>query len=292
MLKKLILRFFNKKPKEICVLSAIHNEDAYLSGFLSHMTDYVDEVVLFNDRPWKDSSCGFNSEKIIEIRHLVRNNTCILRVFRAGKQDKYLQRLADRVLLSLFKNQAANFTLSEIPSEDAYYNERKVRQFLVLFAQQMRYKAVLCADADERFETKFLQNLRAEARRICEQKKCLGLHFRELWGGVEKYRCDGVWDLKMKYVFFPISECPLTFAETMKTDIHTFWHYDQINKLEDLDYSIYHLKMINRDDRARRAALYNFLDPKHLCQPIGYDYLIDEAGIKFRKVDKQAFSLK
>lgn len=292
MLNKLIRKFFNKKQKEICVLSAIQNEDKYLSDFLSHITKYVDGIVLFNDRPLMDSSYDLNNEKIVEIRHLIRDNSSTLQVFQSGKQDKYLEEKIDQILRSIFKNQKVNFTLSEIPSEDAYYNERKVRQFLVLLAQALKYKVALCADADERFETKFLLNLRSEAKRAFEEKKCFGLHFRELWGGINQYRCDGIWDLKMKYVLFPIYEFPLTFTETMKTDIHTFWHYDQVHNLENLKYSIYHLKMINKDDRLRRAALYNSLDPEHRCQSIGYDYLIDETGIRLYKVDEQEFSLK
>lgn len=291
MLKNWFINLLSRKSKEVCLLSAVRQEDKYLSGFLSHVIRYVDEIVLFNDRPLCALTACLDNKKIIEVRHTIVQGQSVLTVYRRGKQDRGLQEKVDNILHHYFTDVPCNFTLSNVPSLEAYYNEKKVRQFLVLFAQQLRYKVALCADADERFETKFLLNLRREVKRIYKEKKCYGLHFRELWGGVTTYRCDGIWNLKIKYVFFPLRGEVLTFNNTMKTNIHTFWHYDQIHQLENLDYNIYHLKMITAEDRAKRVALYNHLDPTKKYQAIGYDYLTDEEGILLKKVDRKEFSL-
>ena len=38
--------------------------------------------------------------------------------------------------------------------------------------------------------------------------------------------------------------------------------------------------MIDPADRVRRVERYQRLDPERIWQPIGYDYMLDEAGIE------------
>jgi len=52
-----------------------------------------------------------------------------------------------------------------------------------------------------------------------------------------------------------------------------------------LDYNLYHLKMVDIEDRKNRAALYNALDPNKEMQAIGYDYLFDDTNLKIEKIN-------
>ena len=51
------------------------------------------------------------------------------------------------------------------------------------------------------------------------------------------------------------------------------------------DLRIYHLRMIDPADRRARAARYERIDPDHVWQPIGYDYLLDDAGLELTAVE-------
>src|SRR5690606_16868796 len=55
-------------------------------------------------------------------------------------------------------------------------------------------------------------------------------------------------------------------------------------KRKDLDVNLYHLKMIEPENRVRRAELFNRLDPEKRFQKIGYDYLADETGMRLEAI--------
>ena len=68
---------------------------------------------------------------------------------------------------------------------------------------------------------------------------------------------------------------------------HFSWAYKEIlDNVCELNYDMYHLKMIKPSDRQARARLYNKLDPQKQMQAIGYDYLTDETGMKLTTVDE------
>ena len=57
-----------------------------------------------------------------------------------------------------------------------------------------------------------------------------------------------------------------------------------IKKKNMTKYNLYHLKMLKVEERKKRAELYNKLDPDKKMQPIGYDYLFDNEGMKLKKI--------
>ena len=69
--------------------------------------------------------------------------------------------------------------------------ERQNRIRLITRARELGVDWVLCCDPDERFEIRFLRNLRKITAR---ERKCYIVHFRELWGNCRQYRNDGIWD--------------------------------------------------------------------------------------------------
>lgn len=111
-----------------------------------------------------------------------------------------------------------------------------------------------------------------------------GVHVREMHEDKKHYRCDGIWNNKSKYVLFPL-DYEMDFETTYTQRHHIHWMYGQImNNLCMTDYNLYHLKMIKKENRVKRAKLYNELDPDKKLQPIGYDYLYDDTGMELKKI--------
>ncbi len=165
------------------------------------------------------------------------------------------------------------------------WRERTNRETVLRAAMECAETAepwVLCPDADERFETRFLKELPKITAARAGQKKVLHLRTRELWGDIHHYRSDGIWDNKWKGCLFQLSE-EMTFDYDQEH--HIPWAYREIaHEQEFLDYNFYHLKMVKAADRKRRVKLYNTLDPERWMQAIGYDYLADPTGLVRRRI--------
>lgn len=163
--------------------------------------------------------------------------------------------------------------------------ERKNREISLrkaLEISQTKKPWVICVDADERFEIRFLKKLRKICQKYSDTNKLITIHFRELWNNYKQYRYDGIWNLKEKGLLFQLAE-KMTFD--YEQEHHIPWAYREIlNNREPLDYNLYHLKMIKKEDREKRKELYNKLDPNKEMQPIGYDYLTDDKNIKIKKI--------
>lgn len=161
------------------------------------------------------------------------------------------------------------------------WDERGNREAAILAAKKLGADWVLCADPDERFEIGFLKHLR---ELICSERCCYRIRFRELHDNVSTYRSDGIWGEKTKDVLFPLSE---NMDFDYGRNHHFSWAYKEIlDNVCELNYDMYHLKMIKPSDRQARARLYNKLDPQKQMQAIGYDYLTDETGMKLTTVDE------
>lgn len=183
--------------------------------------------------------------------------------------------------IEILKNEPKVTKIIELPVHSSLdWDEKGNREKVITACKDMGADWILCCDPDERFETKFLKNLRKLID--TDEKIVYGVHFRECWESYKAYRCDGIWDKKTKFILFPLQE-QMTFEFTQNH--HIYWHYKELNdKLHLLDYNLYHLKMIKEDERIKRTKLYNELDPNLEMQPIGYDYLIDEKDLKLAKI--------
>jgi hypothetical protein len=112
------------------------------------------------------------------------------------------------------------------------------------------------------------------------------VHFRELWDSPLTYRVDGIWGQKRKICLFKSSRAHV-FHEAR---VHAAWA--SVPNLErdgwpdwpQGDLNLYHLRMIRPGARLARAARYERIDPDHALQTIGYDYLVDEAGLKLEHI--------
>lgn len=143
---------------------------------------------------------------------------------------------------------------------------------------------LLGIDADERVERDFRRRAEVELDRAEEEEaEAMWVPWIELWDGPGQARVDGIWGEKRKACLFAANrghrfdERPLhgTWAPVLPP----YGDYPRA------DLRLYHLRMIRAEDRAARAARYRQLDPDNEYQAIGYDYLVDEAGIELAPLE-------
>jgi hypothetical protein len=143
---------------------------------------------------------------------------------------------------------------------------------------------LLGIDADERLERSFRARAEGEiARAEASGQRALWVWFRELWDAPDRVRVDGIWGGKRKACLFR-SDRAHSFDERR---VHANWaswpppngDYPQA------DLNIYHLRMIDPEDRRKRVLRYRRVDPDNVWQEMGYDYLLDESGIDLRPLE-------
>ena len=158
---------------------------------------------------------------------------------------------------------------------------------LVKAGRELGADWLLCLDADERLENRFVERapeLLAEADR--DGIDVFRFHLRELWDDPHHYRADGIWGKKMLCRLFRNRPGDRRFDPRR---LHRFWMpLELVAELEAVsrhtELNIYHLRMIRPEDRTRRAARYLALDPDALYQPQGYNYLLDESNLALERI--------
>ena len=164
---------------------------------------------------------------------------------------------------------------------DEKFDETASREYLVRRAKELGGDWVICCDPDERFEIELLKQL----RKLSEKNhNGFVVSTRELWGSAYQYRCDGIWNMKERVLFFPLAD-KMTFNFPHRA--HGPWIYNELaQNVKKLPYNAYHFKMITAKGRELRKNGLKFLDPHNEMQAIGYDYLVDTNGLKLEKIDK------
>ena len=168
--------------------------------------------------------------------------------------------------------------LLRIPRDRATWDEPGNHRALVEAALRHRADWLLCVDVDERLEREF----RVRADRVIRRGRLLGcsayaVRLRELWDSPDAYRVDGIWGRKAVARLFraradhEFDPRPLHGhkAPLQTRRFGSYW-------LADLN--LYHLGMLQADDRLARRRRYELADPDNLWQPMGYAYLTDEVG--------------
>jgi glycosyltransferase involved in cell wall biosynthesis len=167
------------------------------------------------------------------------------------------------------------------------WDERANQTRLVQASRDHGADWVLCVDADERLELRFVEQSHA----VIEGAQADGLSvlrfvLRELWDDADHARVDGVWGRKTLCRLFRNDPAHRLFDPRK---LHRFWMpMELVADLERTstltDFILYHLQMIEPEDRARRRAKYEALDPDGLYQKLGYRYLTDESGLELEAV--------
>lgn len=162
-------------------------------------------------------------------------------------------------------------------------NEATNRHKLLLEARSRGADWVLCADADERFETRFLKNIFRKAEladkageMICE------LQIVNLWGSMRHFRLDGLCGPRWIPRFFRL---PPLFSER-SGELHKPWFPPELDgcKRNRLDAFIYHLRMLHPEDRRARYEKFRAVDPDNTHQAIGYDHLISDDNLSLKRI--------
>jgi hypothetical protein len=142
---------------------------------------------------------------------------------------------------------------------------------------------VVSLDADERVEREF----RARAERVMAsgEAQAYAVRMRELWGSPDRYRADGLWGRKAPPRLFavrPGQEFSDAELHAPKVPIDAV----RCGAVVRADLEVYHLRMIDPDQRRARRERYERMDPEARWQPReGYAYLTDETGLELREVD-------
>jgi hypothetical protein len=138
---------------------------------------------------------------------------------------------------------------------------------------------LLGLDADERLERRFRARAEGEIDRAeAGGHDALWVPFRELWDRPDRVRVDGVWGRKQKACLFRATRDHVFH----RLRVHSIWASMATapESWPRADLLLYHLRMVDPADRAARVARYERIDPDHAIQAVGYDYLVDDAGLE------------
>ncbi len=165
----------------------------------------------------------------------------------------------------------------------AHAHEASNRHRLLTEAARLGADWVLCADADERFEERFLRRLRAEARigNECEEPVRL-LQLVNLWNSPNYYRTDGLCQPRGSARMVRL---PSTIT-CRSPGMHQPWFPPELQDAPraNIRANLYHLRMIDRRDRERRFEKFRSVDPDNHDQTIGYGHLVDETGLMLKRI--------
>lgn len=158
------------------------------------------------------------------------------------------------------------------------YNEREMRLEMKRLAIEKGADWILELDPDERFEVGAAEKFREVTR--TKHKTIYRVNFRELYTP-DSYRVDGIWGRKHRYSLYPVYPGQKIKEKffNMKT-----WPTNSEYKRVNLGINLYHLKMIDPQNRIERVEWLKSVDPEAKTQSIGFDYLLDERGIKLEKI--------
>ncbi len=160
------------------------------------------------------------------------------------------------------------------------WDERPLRRALTEAGWRHGADWLLGIDADERVEEGFRDRAAAEIARLeREGNDACFVHFREAWDAPDRIRVDGWFGRKRKAALFRARPDHRFDARPL----HGHWaplndHPDE--EFPQADLVLYHLRMLRAEDRLARRRRYERLDPDRTLQPIGYEYLTDEAGLR------------
>jgi hypothetical protein len=178
--------------------------------------------------------------------------------------------------------------LLDVPPGRPSWDEPRNHRRLVEAALRHGAEWLLVVDADERLERHF----RERAERIIRRGQRAGrtayaVHARELWTP-DRYRVDGIWKGKVQATLFearPDHEFDTRPLHGHKAPLQA---RRPNGRFPVANLNVYHLRMIQPDDRLARRRRYELADPEARWQPnLGYAYLTDETGLRLKKIPRR-----
>ena len=153
------------------------------------------------------------------------------------------------------------------------------RKALIQAAIELGKKWALVADADMRFEKRFLEELPNVCSRAEEENvECVNIFRKYLWNGFDQYRANGIYANALLTVLFKLPrELQSYYPEA---SLHVPWAPpEQCAKSKLYDFNVYDLSNLTREIRVDRYRKFRAVDPDNKQQPIGYKHLIDENAV-------------
>ena len=167
------------------------------------------------------------------------------------------------------------------------WNEPRNQRGLIEAALLHQPAWLLAIDADERLEREFRRRALKEIERADrEGHRAYSVRFLELWDQPDTYRRDGVWGRKRVARLFRARHDHL-FNECA---MHGPWasvDSREEGEFPKADLIVYHLRMIDAEDRRARQERYMTLDPAARWQAIGYSYLTEIDGLRCRRLPRR-----
>ena len=181
-------------------------------------------------------------------------------------------------------------------THELWINEYEYRLKQRAAAEKLNADWVLVTSADERFEKGAGEKIRALTKE--KHKTIYKFRLREMFEP-DKYRIDGIWGRKNHARLYPLYEGQVYQNKKLHTSPVPKCSYPRIST----NVNIYHLKMIEPENRLERARVFKQLDPSNRLQrqnskrieridttrvvrKLGYDYLSNTDGMVLEKIPK------
>jgi hypothetical protein len=173
--------------------------------------------------------------------------------------------------------------LGETREGPPHANETRNRHRLLVEAARLGARWVLCADADERFEDAFLRRLPQEAAHGDRTGRVLRLvRIVNLWNAPDQFRGDGLCGPRWTVRLFQV---PASFTRRPSA-MHRPWFPPELDAAPQMRMNayLYHLSMMDWQDREIRFEKFRAIDPRNEHQAGGYQHLVDESNLTLRSV--------
>lgn len=154
--------------------------------------------------------------------------------------------------------------------DELWIHEGEYRIRLREMAREKKADWVLVCAPDERYEKRAGEIIRPLID-YSNEDKVYSFKMRELFRPMW-YRIDGIWGNKGRDRLYPLKDTQKMSYMPIQSPPTPAGGLERVA----VDVNIYHLKMIEPQNRSLRSKVFEKLDPKHIYQSIGYDYLDNE----------------
>ncbi|MGC9603096.1 MAG: glycosyltransferase family A protein [Minisyncoccia bacterium] len=194
----------------------------------------------------------------------------------------------DKTPLIIRQEPKLKFSFRRDVREPDHFFEVDNREILMNAAKDLNAEWVLCCDTDERYETPFLEKINSvqdEADKI--GKPVVGFRVLSLRESLKTYYAVEQSRILTKFLMFRVPN-EISYADRPRRALHTPWLpaglRDQ-HLLWSTEYRVYHFCSLRAEDRRRRYEKFKRIDPDNKWQPIGYDHLIQEDGVRLKEIE-------
>lgn len=163
--------------------------------------------------------------------------------------------------------------------DELWIHEGQYRLILREMARKAKADWLLICSPDERYEDDAGEKIRPLIEGH-QDKKIFEFSLKELYHP-NWYRIDGIWGEKFRRRMYPLLDDQIMKYQPIQCPSMPVEDGYEVVRA---DVNIYHLKMIEPENRTLRAKIFKALDPENKYQSMGYDYLDDENGARMQRI--------